>query len=119
MNLSLFMPELIHLYEEQHDGGYLGWMYEFANQVRDIESGEDFAREEEWYALLVEKNLEALESLHSDCAVTSRYKLLIREKLDFAGNDEYEYQVRLLMGAETRFGLTVASSYHRRVPKMY
>jgi len=110
---AVFMPELIHLYEEGHNGGYLGLMYEFASSLQDVGAGEEFAREENWYALLVEKNLEPLQSLYSDCAFTSRYNLLIREKLDFADNDEYEYQVRLLMGAETRFGLTPLRSQYR------
>ena len=48
-------------------------------------------------------------------AFASRYTLLVPETIDFAGDDsgEYEYKVRLLMGAATKFPLAGLRSRSR------
>lgn len=105
-----FMPELLHLFE---GGEHLGLMYGFKAEVQDVEIGQGYAKEEGWYAKLTQRYLGPFRSLFSHCAFTSRYNLLRAEQVDFADDDRYEYRVRVLMGAETRFGLTSMHSHYR------
>jgi len=95
--------------------GYLELMFKFKDEVRDSELGHGYAKEERWYATLVNEYDALLQSLFDDLIFTSRYTLLVPETIDFIGDDsgEYEYKVRPLMGAETKARLVRLRSRSR------
>lgn len=107
------MPELILLFAKTQGNGHLDLMYEFKEQVRDIELGHGYVKEEGWYSLLVDAYLSRIEELLCECTFFSRYILLMPEKVDFSSEETNDYQVRLLMGSETKFSLTNFQSSHR------
>lgn len=114
-----YMPELIHLLKSERKQGqsHFEWMRRFKD-IRDDELAHGFVREEEGYTELVDRFAGSAQSLYRDLAFMSRYSLFVPETINFGDKapDEYEYKVRLLMGAETRFGLTTLRS-RARLPK--
>lgn len=107
---AVFMPELYQLFGPTGPGSIkcLDLMFKFKDEVRDPQLGHGYTKEERWYAELVSEYADPLRSLLEDLSFAARYILLVPEKVDFVSDraEEYEYEVRVLMGTEARFKLT-------------
>lgn len=115
---SAFMPELVSLIlEEDSDDGWLKFIYRFKDEIRDLELGHGYAKEEGWYRSLVEKYGTQIAKLFRNCSFTSRYLLFTVESIDFGAHEgsEYVYQARALMGASSAFSLITVRSSERLV----
>jgi len=120
----MYMPEIAEVFSAEGGGRrrHLHLMQKFKDQVRDAELGHGFVKEEAWYSSLVDEYAAGVESLMRDCAFASRYILLIPESVDFCeiNLDRFEYTVRVLMGAETRFAMTrLQTSARMRLREVY
>jgi CheY-like chemotaxis protein len=102
---NLFMPEIIDLFGSRHPSNYK-LISEFKD-FRDAELGHGYQKEEEWFAGQAQKFLLPVQKLYRECLFTTQYILMVQEKADFSEMepDQFEYKVRLLMGADTRFTL--------------
>jgi len=106
-NKVAFIPELLEFFRNCRHGNtkLIDFLRKFKNEIRDLEIGHGYLREEGWYENIANEYAPIIEYYYRQLSFISKYQLLVPEKIDFDENNFIKYTIRQLMGTDIKFPL--------------